>query len=205
MMAVKFLAGSEGQSFLGALKNGNVGIARTLLRGFGAENASQDDVEELFDIAREFETADDKVNNLRQTMIGSPEDYIIKTGAAIGDGLTGYLGQRAENNANALATALLEAGRMYTPQQEAVYGYHPLDKQRKATAAAILAKGQNKKAGYEAVNKVLNKVAGDYERDNQLYKTMQAAQILNGNGMPSSGYNFLNGMRSSADKNRGGM
>lgn len=195
MTAVKFLGSPEGRKVLTGLKGGNMDMARTLLKGFGAKTIDQSDVDELFGLANNFDTVDDDVAKVKQIMLGDPTDMFIRTGVSVADNLANVIGKNAQAEANRLAASLLAKTRQNTDAQNNAYGFNPIDKTAQGEAEKMLLKGEKTKNVTDAVSNVINDVAGYYEAQDAITKSMQAGKYLEGQ-LPATFYTMANGIDS---------
>lgn len=204
--ALKFFSTPQGTGMAKAIASGSQGPMNVILKGLGIDNPTQQDYDDIVEIANAVDYDDSAVQQkLHDTIIGTPEEYVIKAAVAATRGILDYAGQRAMNKGNMLASALIEGNRQHTAQQDAIYGLSAMDRANRLGAEKAMNKAKNTKALTDNVSKTIDKVFGDYERQNDMYKANALLQTLNNNGnrVPSTAFNWLNGIRNSSDKNRG--
>lgn len=203
MLAVNFLSSSQGKNFLEKLKGGDSNLAKMLLRGFGQKSPTDMDAGEFIDLAQNFETIqqmnpEETAANIRELMVGKPMDYVIRGIGAVASSATDFIGNKAVNDANKLASAILAGSRgTKTAKQEEIYGKNARERAAEQWAQEKMRRGENVKHATDAIGKFIDKTLGVYEARDDAARAMQAASYLNA---PGSLYNYLNGMQSRADK-----
>lgn len=203
MAAITFLSSKEGQNFIGSLKNGDSKVAKLLLKGFGHKSPSDTDASELVDIAQNFGEAnqvspEEVARNVRNLMVGSPSDYVIRGIGAAASAATDFIGNKAVTDANRLAQAILSGSRgNKTARQEEIYGKNARQRAAEQWAQEKLRRGENTHHMTDAADKFIDKTFGTYAARDDAARAMQAAAHLNA---PGSLYNYINGMQSRASK-----
>lgn len=202
MMAVKFLGTAAGQVFLNKLKSGDRRTAEILLQGFGYAKPSPQSIADMIDLASSYDQVnnmnpDDVAKKIRSIMIGSPVDYLIRGAGAAASETANFIGNKAVNDANQLAAAILEGNRVNSARQNEIYGPSKLEQAHHKTASEMVRRGNNVKFATDAIGNFIDKTFGNYIKQDDSARAMQAAAYLNA---PGSLYNYLNGMQSRASR-----
>lgn len=134
---------------------------------------------------------------LRDVIIGSPMDYVIKAGTEAGAGAMSALGDISANNVNRLAAALLKGGRVNNDIQNQLYGYSEQDKANEAYAENKVRQGTNTKIALDTSADVLRNTMDLYNDRNNTARMMEAASMSE---LPGSFYNLANGVQSRATR-----
>lgn len=199
-------------NILHAVQDGNDKAIIQLIKGAGADRVTNTDIQGLKDLATMFNTlAQDKQEqenneaeakaknedyiknfskNIDQVMQVDPRYRAIRFGATAASNLAHAGGQAAENNANALAQALLASKRHSNAQNEA-YGQNYLDRTAAGVANTTAARGANTKAVLDAFSNTINSLLGLEEQNEEQKKQMKLTPYMSEIGLPGTAWQTL--------------
>ncbi len=155
----------------------------------------------------ENKTQEEKLDKIREIMVGDPTDYIVRGAAAAGAGISDFIGNKAATDANHLAAAILAANRTNSARQNDVYGPSRKENASNVWAQEKLRRGENVKNATNEVSDVIRNLSGLYGQREDATRAMQAQEILSA---PGNFYNYLNSVQranaaSTTGKKKGGM
>lgn len=154
----------------------------------------------------ENKTQAEKLDKIREIMVGDPTDYIVRGAAAAGAGISDFIGNKAVTDANHLAQAILAANRTNSARQNDIYGPSRKENAANVWAQEKLRRGENVKNATNEVSNVIRNLSGLYGQREDAARAMQAQQVL---GAPGNFYNYLNSVQranaaATTDKDKGG-
>lgn len=154
----------------------------------------------------ENKTQEEKLDKIREIMIGDPTDYIVRGAAAAGAGISDFIGNKAVTDANHLAQAILSANRTNSARQNDIYGPSKKENAANVWAQEKLRRGENVKNATDEVSSVIRNLSGLYGQREDAARAMQAQQVL---GAPGNFYNYLNSVQranaaTTTNKDKGG-
>lgn len=154
----------------------------------------------------ENKTQEEKLDKIREIMVGDPTDYIVRGAAAAGAGISDFIGNKAVTDANHLAAAILAANRTNSARQNDVYGPSRKENASNVWAQEKLRRGENVKNATNEVSDVIRNLSGLYGQREDAARAMQAQEVLSA---PGNFYNYLNSVQranaaSTTDKKKGG-
>ena len=179
LMVAKFLSTKEGKDL--------VKTAQQTMTGNSTSNDSQTKTDDLENMSQS-----EKLDKIREIMVGDPTDYIVRGAAAAGAGISDFIGNKAVTDANHLAQAILAANRTNSARQNDVYGPSKKENAANAWAQEKLRRGENVKNATNEVSEVIRNLSGLYGQREDATRAMQAQQIL---GAPGNFYNYLNSVQ----------
>lgn len=146
-----------------------------------------------------------KLDKIREIMVGSPTDYIVRGAAAAGVGISDFIGNKAVSDANHLAQAILAANRTNSARQNEIYGPSRKENASNVWAQEKLRRGENVKNVTNEISDVIRNLSGLYGQREDAARAMQAQEVL---GAPGNFYNYLNSVQrasaaSTTNKKRG--
>ena len=133
-----------------------------------------------------------KLDKIREIMVGDPTDYIVRGAAAAGTGISDFVGNKAVTDANHLAQAILAANRTNSARQNDIYGPSRKENAANVWAQEKLRRGENIKNATNEVSNVIRNLSGLYGQREDAARAMQAQQVL---GAPGNFYNYLNSVQ----------
>lgn len=133
-----------------------------------------------------------KLDKIREIMVGSPTDYIVRGAAAAGAGISDFIGNKAVTDANHLAQAILAANRTNSVAQENLYGPSRKEKTANMWSHEKLRRGENVKNVTNEISDVIRNLSGLYGQRDDAVRAMQAQEVL---GAPGNFYNYLNSVQ----------
>lgn len=140
----------------------------------------------------ENKTQAEKLDKIREIMVGDPTDYIVRGAAAAGAGISDFIGNKAVTDANHLAQAILAANRTNSARQNDIYGPSRKENAANVWAQEKLRRGENVKNATNEVSNVIRNLSGLYGQREDAARAMQTQQIL---GAPGNFYNYLNSVQ----------
>lgn len=154
----------------------------------------------------ENKTQEEKLDKIREIMIGDSTDYIVRGAAAAGAGISDFIGNKAVTDANHLAQAILSANRTNSARQNDIYGPSKKENAANVWAQEKLRRGENVKNVTDEVSSVIRNLSGLYGQREDAARAMQAQQVL---GAPGNFYNYLNSVQranaaTTTNKDKGG-
>lgn len=154
----------------------------------------------------ENKTQEEKLDKIREIMVGDPTDYIVRGAAAAGTGISDFIGNKAVTDANHLAQAILSANRTNSARQNDVYGPSKKENAANVWAQEKLRRGENVKNVTDEISSVIRNLSGLYGQREDAARAMQAQQVL---GAPGNFYNYLNSVQranaaTTTNKDKGG-
>lgn len=191
LMVAKFLNTKEGKDLI-----------KTAQQAMTNDNSNPDDDNSTV----ENKTQEEKLDKIREIMIGDPIDYIVRGAAAAGAGISDFIGNKAVTDANHLAQAILSANRTNSARQNDIYGPSKKENAANVWAQEKLRRGENVKNATDEVSSVIRNLSGLYGQREDAARAMQAQQVL---GAPGNFYNYLNSVQranaaTTTNKNKGG-
>lgn len=191
LMVAKFLNTKEGKDLI-----------KTAQQAMTNGNSNPDDDNSTV----ENKTQEEKLDKIREIMIGDPTDYIVRGAAAAGAGISDFIGNKAVTDANHLAQAILSANRTNSARQNDIYGPSKKENAANVWAQEKLRRGENVKNATDEVSSVIRNLSGLYGQREDAARAMQAQQVL---GAPGNFYNYLNSVQranaaTTTNKNKGG-
>lgn len=191
LMVAKFLNTKEGKDLI-----------KTAQQAMTNGNSNPDDDNSTV----ENKTQEEKLDKIREIMIGDPTDYIVRGAAAAGAGISDFIGNKAVTDANHLAQAILSANRTNSARQNDIYGPSKKENAANVWAQEKLRRGENVKNATDEVSSVIRNLSGLYGQREDAARVMQAQQVL---GAPGNFYNYLNSVQranaaTTTNKNKGG-
>lgn len=133
-----------------------------------------------------------KLDKIREVMVGSPTDYIVRGAAAAGAGVSDIIGNKAVSDANHLAQAILAANRTNSVKQNEIYGPSRKENASNVWAQEKLRRGEKVKNTTNEISDVIRNLSGLYGQRDDAVRAMQAQEIL---GAPGNFYNYLNSVQ----------
>lgn len=133
-----------------------------------------------------------KLDKIREIMVGSPTDYIVRGAAAAGAGVSDIIGNKAVSDANHLAQAILAANRTNSVKQNEIYGPSRKENASNVWAQEKLRRGEKVKNTTNEISDVIRNLSGLYGQRDDAVRAMQAQEIL---GAPGNFYNYLNSVQ----------
>ena len=193
LMVAKFLNTKEGKDLVETAKQAMPGGSVS-----GSPAGKGSDVENM--------SQGQKLDKIREIMVGDPTDYIVRGAAAAASGISDFIGNKAVTDANHLASAILAANRTNSARQNDLYGPSKKENASQMWAQEKLRRGENVKNATDQVSNVINNLAGLYGQREDAARAMQAQEVL---GAPGNFYNYLNSVQranaaTTGHKNKGG-
>lgn len=133
-----------------------------------------------------------KLDKIREVMVGSPTDYIVRGAAAAGAGVSDIIGNKAVSDANRLAQAILAANRTNSVKQNEIYGPSRKENASNVWAQEKLRRGEKVKNTTNEISDVIRNLSGLYGQRDDAVRAMQAQEIL---GAPGNFYSYLNSVQ----------
>ena len=133
-------------------------------------------------------TQGQKLDKIREIMVGDPVDYAVRAGVSAAKGAVNWLGSKAATDSNHLAQAILAANRTNSARQNDLYGPSRKENTAEMWANEKLRRGENAKNLANEVSNVIDDTAGLYNRREDAARAMQAQTILQA---PGNFYNYL--------------
>lgn len=133
-----------------------------------------------------------KLDKIREVMVGSPTDYIVRGAAAAGAGVSDIIGNKAVSDANRLAQAILAANRTNSVKQNEIYGPSRKENASNVWAQEKLRRGEKVKNTTNEISNVIRNLSGLYGQRDDAVRAMQAQEIL---GAPGNFYSYLNSVQ----------
>lgn len=153
----------------------------------------------------ENKSQEEKLDKIREIMVGNPTDYIVRGAAAAGAGISDFIGNKAVTDANHLAQAILAANRTNSARQNEIYGPSRKENAANVWAQEKLRRGENVKNATNEISDVIRNLSGLYGQRDDAVRAMQAQEVL---GAPGNFYNYLNSVQranaASTTGNKGG-
>lgn len=205
--AVKaFLKSPEGKKII---TSAITSVAKSTLTGASDEQNDYTDNKENNNSNNDIEnmSQSQKLDKIREIMVGSPSDYIVRGAASAGAGLTDFIGNKSVTDANNLASAILAANRTNSARQNEIYGPSKKENAANVWANEKLRRGENVKNATNEISKVIRDLSDVYKQREDATRAMQAQEIL---GAPGNFYNYLNSIQranaasTNSKKNKGG-
>lgn len=182
LMVAKFLNSKEGKeltkSITGKSKDGNDTTSNH--EPFQHKSYANEDLENM--------TQGQKLDKIREIMVGDPVDYAIRASVSAAKGAANWLGNKAATDSNHLAQAILAANRTNSARQNDLYGPSRKENTAEMWAHEKLRRGENAKNLANEVSNVIDDTAGLYNRREDAARAMQAQTILQA---PGNFYNYL--------------
>lgn len=147
-------------------------------------NNSNNDIENM--------SQSQKLDKIREIMVGSPTDYIIRGAASAGSGISDFIGNKSVTDANNLASAILAANRTNSARQNEIYGPSKRENAANVWANEKIRRGENVKNATNEISKVIKDLSDVYKQREDATRAMQAQEIL---GAPGNFYNYLNSIQ----------
>lgn len=200
LMVAKFLNSKEGKkltkSITGKSQDGNDTTSNH--EPFQHKTYANEDLENM--------SQGQKLDKIREIMVGDPTDYIVRGAAAAGTGISDFIGNKAVTDANHLAQAILAANRTNSARQNDIYGPSRKENAANVWAQEKLRRGENIKNATNEVSSVIRNLSGLYGQREDAARAMQSQQVL---GAPGNFYNYLNSVQranaaATTGKNKGG-
>lgn len=193
LMVAKFLNTKEGKDLVETAKQAATGGSTS-----GSPASKGSDIENM--------SQGQKLDKIREIMVGDPTDYIVRGAAAAASGISDFIGNKAVTDANHLASAILAANRTNSARQNDLYGPSRKENAAAAWGQEKLRRGENVKNTTDQVSNVINNLAGLYGQREDAARAMQAQEVL---GAPGNFYNYLNSVQranvaTTGHKNKGG-
>lgn len=186
LMVAKFLNSKEGKeltkSITGKSQDGNDTTSKH--EPFQHKSYANEDLENM--------SQGQKLDKIREIMIGDPTDYVVRGAAAAGAGISDFIGNKAVTDANHLAQAILAANRTNSARQNDVYGPSRKENAANVWAQEKLRRGENVKNATNEVSDVIRNLSGLYGQREDAARAMQAQEML---GAPGTFYNYLSGIQ----------
>ena len=177
LMVAKFLNTKEGKD-----------LVKTAQQTMTSSNNKPDNDNDTV----ENKTQAEKLDKIREIMVGDPTDYIVRGAAAAGAGISDFIGNKAVTDANHLAQAILAANRTNSARQNDIYGPSRKENAANVWAQEKLRRGENVKNATNEVSEVIRNLSGLYGQREDATRAMQAQEVL---GAPGNFYNYLNSVQ----------
>ena len=177
-----FLKSPAGKKLIASVATSALTDAAT--KGINKSGSDNDTVEN--------KTQAEKLDKIREIMVGDPTDYIVRGAAAAGAGISDFIGNKAVTDANHLAQAILAANRTNSARQNDIYGPSRKENAANVWAQEKLRRGENVKNATNEVSDVIRNLSGLYGQREDAARAMQAQQVL---GAPGNFYNYLNSVQ----------
>lgn len=198
LAVAKFLNSKEGKSLVTAAKNG--GLAGLDVPG---QNQNTDDGKGKW-ANKDLEnmTQGQKLDAVREIMVGDPTDYAVRAAGEAAKGISNYIGNKSVTDANRLAAAVLAANRVNSDRQNSIYGPSKTENAAQVWANEKQRRGENVKNATDEVTKVIENLTGLYNQRDDVSRAMQAQMVTQA---PGSFYNYANSLqRASQAAKKGG-
>lgn len=198
LAVAKFLNSKEGKSLVTAAKNG--GLAGLDVPG---QNQNTDDGKGKW-ANKDLEnmTQGQKLDAVREIMVGDPVDYVKRAAGEAAKGISNYIGNKSVTDANRLAAAVLAANRVNSDRQNSIYGPSKTENAAQVWANEKQRRGENVKNATDEVTKVIENLTGLYNQRDDVSRAMQAQMVTQA---PGSFYNYANSLqRASQAAKKGG-
>lgn len=179
MMVVKFLNSKEGKE-LTKMITGKGQSGNDMTSNNESYTNANDDLENM--------SQGQKLDKIREIMVGDPVDYAIRAGVSAAKGAVNWLGNKAVTDSNHLAQAILAANRTNSARQNDLYGPSRKENTAEMWAHEKLRRGENAKNLANEVSNVIDDTAGLYNRREDAARAMQAQEILHA---PGNFYEYL--------------
>ena len=186
LTAAKFLASKEGKELIKSITGKDQSDSDTTSKHepFQHKSYANEDLENM--------SQGQKLDKIREIMVGDPTDYIVRGAAAAGAGVSDFIGNKAVTDANHLAQAILAANRTNSARQNDIYGPSRKENAANVWAQEKLRRGENVKNATNEVSDVIRNLSGLYGQREDAARAMQAQEVL---GAPGTFYNYLSGIQ----------
>lgn len=208
LLAIDFLNSPAGQKIAGKLTDAAAGsLGRGILQGIGGKDydPTDEDVRDFADLAGAFSDrqSSERQSTMQSTMqplsnyetsardlfVDKPEKMLAKIGInAISNGAKAA-GGIAENNANRLATAILEGYRQHSDAQDQRFGASARDKANAMWAQNKARSGTNSKLIANAISDTLDRGLNMYEQQDLAAKQLTMTEATR--KVPSALYDLF--------------
>lgn len=225
MTLLKILSSDRYKSAVKGAAAGDRSTLSMLFNAAGLENPSDDDLNDLKTLAGLFGTTisdsndndnyhyqtdwSDKDtmeqlhkerNNARSLLTGSPKEIAIKIAAQAVGQLVRAGGDKAANDGNKLAAALMAANRTNSNKQNELYGPSKREAAVEAAGHEYMRRGNNAKIAADRFGDFIDKVLGTYQVADSTAGNAILTRELSKEGMSSGAFDQL-GRSISASKN----
>ena len=179
LMVAKFLSTKEGKDLVKTAQ-------QTMTNGGNKPDSDnkKDNVENM--------SQEQKLDKIREIMVGDPTGYLVRGAAAAGAGISDFIGNKAVTDANHLAQAILAANRTNSARQNEIYGPSRKEAASNVWAQEKLRRGENIKNATNEISDVIRNLSGLYGQRDDAVRAMQAQEVL---GAPGNFYNYLNSVQ----------
>lgn len=192
LAVAKFLNSKAGRALINGIKGGDAGD----YIDYNGYDSAEDE-------ALRNKNQQEKLDKIREIMVGDPKDYLVRGAAAAATGISDFIGNKAVTDANHLASAILAANRTNSNRQNDIYGPSKKENAANMWAQERLRRGENVKNATDQVSNAIENLAGLYGQRDDVSRAMEAQVVLQA---PGNFYNYANSLQrasAQAKKNRG--
>ena len=223
MTLLKILSSDKYKEAVREAAAGDRSTLRMLFNAAGLEDPSDDDLNDLHKLAGLFGTVINDSNdndnyktdwtdkdtmkqlhkerkNMRSLLTGSPKEVAIKIAAQAVGQLVRAGGEKAANNSNKLAAALMAANRTNSNKQDELYGPSKREAAVEAVGHDYIRQGNNAKIAADKFGDFVDKVLGTYQAADSTAGNAALTRELAKEGMSSGAFDQL-GRSVTASKN----
>ena len=190
LAVAKFLSSPEGKMLVKSAKGQMTGTDKNSV-GVSSES-SNSDLENM--------SQQQKLDKVREIMVGDPTDYLIRGAASAAKGVSDFIGNKAVTDANRLASAILALNRTNSAKQNDIYGPSKKEMAAEAWANEKQRRGQNVKNATDQISNVINDTAGLYAQRDDVARAMEAQMVTQA---PGGFYNYANSLQRAAQAAKG--
>lgn len=203
LLAIDFLNSPAGQKIAGKLTDAAGSLGRGILQGIGGKDydPTDEDVRDFADLAGAFSDRQSSESqstmqplsnyetSARDLFVDKPAKMLAKIGInAISNGAKAA-GGMVENNANRLATAILEGYRQHSDAQDQRFGASARDKANAMWAQNKVRSGTNSKLIANAISDTLDRGLNMYEQQDLAAKQLAMTEATG--KVPSALYDLF--------------
>lgn len=190
LAVAKFLSSPEGKMIVKSAKGQMTGADKNSVGATSETNNS--DLENM--------SQQQKLDKVREIMVGDPTDYLIRGAASAAKGVSDFIGNKAVTDANRLASAILSLNRTNSARQNDIYGPSKKEMAAEAWANEKQRRGQNVKNATDQITNVINDTAGLYAQRDDVARAMEAQMVTQA---PGSFYNYANSLQRASQAGKG--
>lgn len=191
----KFLNGS-GNFMLPEILSGNKDVLGKVAADLGVE-PSDENISDILSTAQSY--SDNKVdigNEIRNTLMGSPGDWLTRAVISSGKNATGSMRDYSLRKGERLANALL-AGRTQSESNVSRYGKSPSSVALEAAAQKRLLKVDRNAAIWGTLSNIISELGNTYATRDDMARNMTAAEKAQ---LPGAFYTGMASKESTAEK-----
>lgn len=173
---VKKFGGDGGQIILQEILGGNNDMLGKVARNLGVDPKDLTNLDDIQKVANTYNKNQyDVTEDIKHTMMGSPADWAIRTGAAVAENSTDAISKILGAKGMHLANALL-AAKTASPQKEARFGKSPSSMALEMAAQKEMYKGEKNAAIWQAIANAARDLSSTYKQRDDMARSMAAAE-----------------------------